>query len=202
MGHPVRQTLEQGCGSHAKSSQSQGMGGDSDTLEEGSPRIDQSGRVCPTTLLYRQKFSALEELGLKGLKSEFQIPQDLYYTKEHEWLRIESDKCRIGVTDYAQDSLHEIVYVDLPKVGAKVAQMQSLGTVESVKAVADVYSPISGVVLEVNNALSDAPELVNKTPYGEGWITIMRPDDLKKDLPGLMKAEAYKDLVRKITGKK
>ncbi len=136
------------------------------------------------------------------MKAEFQIPAELYYTKEHEWVRIEGDKCRIGVTDYAQDSLHEVVYVDLPKVGAKVSQMQSLGTVESVKAVADVYSPISGLVLEVNNGLSDAPELVNKSPYGEGWITTIRPDDLKKDLPGLMKADAYKDLVKKITTKK
>ncbi len=136
------------------------------------------------------------------MKVEFQVPTELYYTKEHEWVRIEGDKCRIGVTDYAQDSLHEIVYVDLPKVGAKVVQMQSLGTVESVKAVADVYSPISGLVLEINNGLSDAPELVNKSPYGDGWITVIRADDLMKDLPGLMKADAYKDLVKKITAKK
>jgi glycine cleavage system H protein len=135
------------------------------------------------------------------LKGEFQVPTEFYYTKEHEWVRIEGDKCRIGVTDYAQDSLHEIVYVDLPKVGSKVAQMQSLGTVESVKAVADVYSPISGLVLEVNNELSDAPELVNKSPYEKGWITIIKPDDIKKDLATLMKPEAYRDLVKKITSK-
>jgi glycine cleavage system H protein len=136
------------------------------------------------------------------LKGEFQIPAEFYYTKEHEWVHIENTNCRIGVTDYAQNSLHEIVYVDLPKVGAKVVQMQSLGTVESVKAVADVYSPISGVVLEVNNELSDAPELVNKSPYEKGWITIIRPDDLRKDLSSLMKPEAYKDFVKKITEKK
>ena len=136
------------------------------------------------------------------MRREFQIPAEFYYTKEHEWVRIEGDKCRIGVTDYAQDSLHEIVYVDLPKVGVKVSQMQSLGTVESVKAVADVYSPISGEVLEVNSQLSDAPELVNKSPYDNGWITIIRPDDIKKDLPSLMKPEAYRDLVKKITDKK
>ena len=105
------------------------------------------------------------------------------------------------MTDYAQDSLHEIVYVELPKVGAKVAHMQSLGTVESVKAVADVYSPISGLVLEVNNELSDAPELVNKSPYEKGWITVIKPDDIKKDLPTLMNPEAYRDLVKKITNK-
>jgi glycine cleavage system H protein len=136
------------------------------------------------------------------LKGEYQVLSELYYTKEHEWVRIEGDKCRIGVTDYAQDSLHEIVYVDLPKVGSKVTQMQSLGTVESVKAVADVYSPIAGLVLEVNNELSDAPELVNKSPYEKGWITIIKPDDLRKDLATLMKPEAYHDLVKKITAKK
>jgi glycine cleavage system H protein len=136
------------------------------------------------------------------LKGEFQIPAEFYYTKEHEWVHIENTNCRIGVTDYAQNSLHEIVYVDLPKVGAKVVQMQSLGTVESVKAVADVYSPISGVVLEVNSELSDAPELVNKSPYEKGWITIIRPDDLKKELITLMRPEDYRDFVKKITDKK
>ncbi len=136
------------------------------------------------------------------MKGEFQIPAEFYYTKEHEWVHIENTNCRIGVTDYAQNSLHEIVYVDLPKVGAKVVQMQSLGTVESVKAVADVYSPISGVVLEVNSELSDAPELVNKSPYEKGWITIIRPDDLKKELSTLMRPEDYRDFVKKITDKK
>ena len=135
------------------------------------------------------------------MKGEFLAPAEFYYTKEHEWVHVEGDKCRVGVTDYAQDSLHEIVYVDLPKVGTKVAQMQSIGTVESVKAVADVYSPISGLVLEVNNELSDAPELVNKSPYEKGWITIIKPDDIKKELSSLMRPESYRDLVKKITNK-
>jgi len=129
------------------------------------------------------------------------VPDGLYYTKEHEWVRVEGDKCRVGVTDYAQNSLHEIVYVELPKVGVKVAQMQSLGTVESVKAVADVYSPIAGEVLEVNNTLSDAPELVNKTPYSDGWITLIRPADMKKDLGTLMSPQAYKELLKTVAGK-
>src|SRR5690348_1455034 len=136
------------------------------------------------------------------MKSEYHLPTDLLYTKEHEWVRVEGDKCRVGVTDYAQDSLHEIVYVDLPKVGAKVSQMQSIGTVESVKAVADVYSPIAGEVLEVNGELSNAPELVNKSPYEKGWLTIIRPNDLKKDVLSLMKPDAYRDFVKKITQKK
>src|SRR5207244_11853733 len=99
------------------------------------------------------------------LKSEFQIPAEFHYTKEHEWVHVEGADCRIGVTDYAQNSLHEIVYVDLPKVGAKVAQMESLGTVESVKAVTDVCCPFCGLVLKVNSVLSDAPEIVSKSPY-------------------------------------
>ena len=136
------------------------------------------------------------------MKGEYNVPEDLYYTKEHEWIRLEGDKCRVGVSDYAQNSLHEVVYVDLPKIGIKISQMQSLGTVESVKAVADVYSPISGIVLEVNNTLSDAPELVNKSPYGEGWITIIRPEDLKSELSGLMRANDYKAFLKKITEKK
>ncbi len=135
------------------------------------------------------------------MKTDFAVPDGLYYTKEHEWVRLEGDKCRVGVTDYAQNSLHEIVYVELPKVGVKVVQMQSLGTVESVKAVADVYSPIAGEVLEVNNALSDAPELVNKTPYSEGWITVIRPADMKKDIGTLMSPQSYKDLLKKISEK-
>lgn len=136
------------------------------------------------------------------MKGEYNVPEDIYYTKEHEWVRIEGDKCRVGVTDYAQNSLHEIVYVDLPKIGVKVNQMQSLGTVESVKAVADVYSPITGTVVEVNSMLSDAPELVNKSPYGQGWITIIKPEDLNKEMPSLMKPLDYKDFLKKITEKK
>lgn len=135
------------------------------------------------------------------MKKDYNIPEDVYYTKEHEWVRIEVNKCRIGVTDYAQNSLHEVVYVDLPKIGVRVGQTQSLGTVESVKAVADVYSPISGMILEVNNTLSDAPELVNKSPYGDGWITLIQPEDLKKELPSLMRAHDYKDFLKKITEK-
>ena len=136
------------------------------------------------------------------MKGEYNVPEDLYYTKEHEWVRLEGDKCRVGVSDYAQNSLHEVVYVDLPKIGIKISQMQSLGTVESVKAVADVYSPLSGVVLEVNSTLSDAPELVNKSPYRDGWITVIAPENLNSELPGLMNASDYRAFLKKITDKK
>lgn len=93
-----------------------------------------------------------------------EIPVDLKYTKDHEWLRMEGDACRVGITDYAQNSLHEVVYADLPQVGRRLAQKESFGTVESVKAVSEVYSPISGEVVEVNQKLADAPELVNQQP--------------------------------------
>lgn len=136
------------------------------------------------------------------MRADYAVAEGLYYTKEHEWVRVEGDKCWVGVTDYAQKSLHEVVYVELPKVGTKVAVMQSLGTVESVKAVADVYSPVAGEVLEVNNTLSDAPELVNKSPYRDGWITVIRPDDFKRDLASLMSPKAYKDFLVTITEKK
>src|SRR5437667_3868700 len=145
---------------------------------------------------------SLWKSGVHSLKGEYHAPNELLYTKEHEWVRLEADKCRIGVTDYAQASLHEIVYVDLPKVDAKVAQMQSLGTVESVKAVADVYSPIAGVVLEVNKELSDPPEPVNKRPYEKEWTTVTQAEHLKTELPSLMKPEPYRDFVNTITEKK
>jgi glycine cleavage system H protein len=136
------------------------------------------------------------------LKAEYTVPEGLYYTKDHEWVRVEGNKCRVGVTDYAQKSLHEVVYVELPKIGMKVSQMQSLGTVESVKAVADVFSPVAGEVVEVNVSLSDAPELVNKSPYGDGWITVIKPEDFKRDLHGLMNTQAYKDFLVRTTEKK
>ncbi len=135
------------------------------------------------------------------MKTDYSVPDGLYYTKEHEWLKLEGDNCRVGVTDYAQKSLHEIVYVDLPKTGSDVSSMQSIWTVQAVKAVSDVFSPISGKILEVNNGLSDAPELVNKSPYGDGWITVIKPANLQKDLGTLLKPGDYKDLLQKISEK-
>jgi len=104
---------------------------------------------------------------------------------------------RIGITDHAQESLHEIVFVDLPKIGAKVERMGLLGTVESVKAVSEVYSPVEGEVVKVNSALEKAPELVNKDPYGEGWIVIIKPSDLKADLKALLTPREYAQLLSK-----
>ncbi len=120
------------------------------------------------------------------------IPKNLYYTKKHEWASVQMDGIvRIGITDYAQESLHEIVFVELPKPGAKAKRMEFLGTVESVKAVSEVYSPISGEVVKVNTALEKSPELVNKEPYGKGWIADIRPSDLKAELKSLLSPKEY-----------
>ena len=128
--------------------------------------------------------------------NDYEVPEGLYYTKEHEWVKVEGDVCRIGVTDYAQRSLHEIVFVDLPKVGAKVNQSQTLGSVESVKAVADVFAPISGEVRETNVKLADTPEFVNQQPYRDGWIVVIKPNNLEAELKALLDAEAYADFLK------
>jgi glycine cleavage system H protein len=101
-------------------------------------------------------------------------PENLRYTKEHEWVRLEGDTATIGITDHAQEELGDIVYVDLPKTGAAVEQGKALGTVESVKAVSEIFSPVTGEVLEINPALADAPEKLNEDPHGEAWLVKVR----------------------------
>jgi len=101
-------------------------------------------------------------------------PSDLHYTKEHEWVRVEGDAAVIGITDHAQEELGDIVYVDLPKPGARFERGGTLGSVESVKAVSDIYAPVSGEVLEVNGALGSAPEKLNQDPYGDGWLVKLK----------------------------
>jgi glycine cleavage system H protein len=105
------------------------------------------------------------------------IPEDLQYTKSHEWVRIEGDTATIGITDHAQDELGDIVFVELPEEGDTFDAGESFGTVESVKAVSDLYAPVGGEVVEVNSALEDAPENINEDPYGEGWIVKLRTTD-------------------------
>jgi len=122
---------------------------------------------------------------------DYEVIEDLYYTKEHEWVKLEGDRCRIGVTDYAQKSLHEIVFVDLPESGETVAKSQSMGSAESVKAVADVFAPISGEIVEVNTKLADSPELVNQQPYGDGWIAVVKPSNIDAELKELLDAKGY-----------
>ncbi|MEM3606344.1 MAG: glycine cleavage system protein GcvH, partial [Candidatus Bathyarchaeia archaeon] len=113
----------------------------------------------------------------------------------------EGELCRIGLCDYAQKSLHEIVFVDLPKVGAKATQMQSIGSVESVKAVAEIFSPISGEIVEVNTRLENNPELLNESPYGDGWVALIKPSNLQEELKNLMDAKSYAEFLKSIIEK-
>ncbi|HUI86301.1 MAG TPA: glycine cleavage system protein GcvH [Nitrososphaerales archaeon] len=122
---------------------------------------------------------------------DYEIPDALLYTKEHEWAGGSGGTVRIGVTDYAAKTLNDVVYVTLPKVGAQVAQFKSVGTVESIKAVSEVYTPLSGTVTAVNEALNAHPELVNKEPYGDGWLLEIRPTDLGSESRGLLDAQGY-----------
>lgn len=118
------------------------------------------------------------------------FPDDILYTKEHEWVRIENGKARIGITDYAQKELGDIVFVELPEVGSEVTAMEPLGVVESVKTVSDIYSPVSGKVLEINDELESIPELVNSSPYEKGWMIVVKIND-KEELKELLSAEMY-----------
>lgn len=122
-----------------------------------------------------------------------QIPADLKYVASHEWLRQEADgTLTVGITDHAQDLLGDIVYVELPEVGATVEADDEIAVVESVKAASDVYAPIAGEIIEINNALIDAPETINSDPYGDGWFFKIRPDNAD-DYDGLMDADDYQD---------
>jgi len=121
----------------------------------------------------------------------YHIPDDLLYTKEHEWAKDEGGTVKIGVTDYAAKTLNDVVYVTPPKVNTMVEQMKTMGTVESIKAVSEVYSPISGTVTRVNGALDTHPELVNKSPYGEGWLVEVKPTNFTSEKKGLLDAKAY-----------
>ena len=122
------------------------------------------------------------------------VPEKLRYTKDHEWLRVEGDLGVVGITEHAQNELGDIVFVELPKVGAKLEQSASFGSVESVKAVSDIYSPVGGEVVEINNALADAPEKVNEEPYGAGWIMKLKLSD-PAQVEKLMTAADYEAYV-------
>ena len=123
-----------------------------------------------------------------------QIPDDLRYSTDHEWVRVEGGNVRIGITDYAQDALGDVVFVDLPQVGASVEAAASISEVESTKSVSDIYAPVSGTVTEVNSDLADAPERLNEDPYGEGWICVIELRDAAQ-LDKLLTADGYRALV-------
>ena len=121
-------------------------------------------------------------------------PNDRKYSKEHEWARIDGDLAVVGITDYAQDQLGDVVYVELPKVGERVEQFKPFGVIESVKTASDLYAPVSGEIVEVNQAVVEEPAQVNDSPYQEGWLIKVRPDTpetLQRELANLMDAEAY-----------
>jgi glycine cleavage system H protein len=123
-----------------------------------------------------------------------QIPDELRYSTDHEWVRVEGNQARIGITDYAQDALGDVVFVDLPEVGAAVEAKASISEVESTKSVSDIYAPLSGTIAEVNADLADAPERLNEDPYGEGWIFIIDMAE-PSQLDALLSAADYRALV-------
>jgi len=122
------------------------------------------------------------------------IPDSLHYTKEHEWIRVDGDVATIGITDYAQGELGDIVYVTLPTKGSDVRQMAAFGTVEAVKTVSDLYAPVSGTIVDVNAALNDAPDSVNKSPYEGGWMIKVKMS-APAELQGLLTSAAYRELI-------
>jgi glycine cleavage system H protein len=121
------------------------------------------------------------------------VPADLRYTKEHEWAKLEGDKARVGITAFAQEQLGDVVFVELPKVGTKVTAMKTFGVVESVKAVSDLFAPLSGEVVETNPELTKKPETVNSDPYGKGWMIVIKLAN-PKEFDGLMSAADYEKL--------
>lgn len=122
------------------------------------------------------------------------IPEHLRYSSDHEWALVEGDAVRIGITDYAQDALGDVVYVELPQVGDRVEQGEAFGEVESTKSVSELFAPVSGVVAEVNDELGGAPQRLNEDPYGDGWICTVTFDDAAQ-LGNLLDADSYRDLI-------
>ncbi len=127
--------------------------------------------------------------------SELNFPDDLRYTEEHEWARSEGGNIRVGIDDYAQDQLGDIVYVDLPQVGDWFSKGEEFGSLESVKAVSERYLPLGGEVIEINSKLEDSPELVNGSPYDNGWMVLVKPDD-PAELDALMDKGAYLEMLK------
>ena len=122
------------------------------------------------------------------------VPDDRRYSKDHEWARPEGDRVRVGITDYAQDALGDVVFVQVPALGAEVTAGESLSEVESTKSVSDVYAPVTGTVVEVNDELADAPQRLNEDPYGDGWICVIEPSE-PGQLDALLDAAGYRALV-------
>jgi glycine cleavage system H protein len=126
--------------------------------------------------------------------TDFDVPDDLHYLDSHEWVRVEGTTARIGISDFAQDELGDVVFVELPSEGEQLAAGEDFGVVESIKAVSDIYAPVSGTVTAVNDAVADQPELLNDDPYGEGWLIDVELAD-ESDLEDLLDAAAYADQI-------
>ena len=124
-------------------------------------------------------------------------PEDVRYTRQHEWARLEDGRVRVGITDYAQDALGDVVYVDLPESGTSLTADQPFGEVESTKSVSDVFSPVTGTIAEVNVLVDERPELVNEAPYGDGWLVVIEPAD-PAEVEGLLDAAAYRAFVEEL----
>jgi glycine cleavage system H protein len=122
------------------------------------------------------------------------VPENLHYTEEHEWISVSDNIVTVGITDYAQGELGDVVYVELPEEGEEFAQMDTFGTIEAVKAVSDLFAPVSGKVVKINSALADSPEIINKAPYDDGWMIQIELED-KSELDQLLNAEQYKEKI-------
>ena len=130
----------------------------------------------------------------------YDIPENCYYLKEHEWVLLENaDNVKIGITDYAQKALREITYFYPGKKGVEVSRMETICKIESMKCVAEILSPLSGSVLKFNSVLSESPSIINQAPYGKGWIAIIQPKNLDKELEGLLKPELYAEHIKELT---
>ena len=127
---------------------------------------------------------------------ELDLPENCRYTQDHEWVRAEGDKVRVGISDYAQDQLDDIVFVELPQVGDTFDKGEEFGTVESVKAVSELYMPVGGEVIAINSILEDSPQLVNESPYGQGWMIDVRPTD-PTEMDALLTRQAYLEMLGK-----
>jgi glycine cleavage system H protein len=126
---------------------------------------------------------------------QMSLPKELRYSEEHEWVKVEGEKVRVGITDFAQHELGDIVFVELPEVGAEVSADEPFGSVESVKTVSELYAPVSGKVVEVNEDLSDSPEFVNESPYEKAWMIVIEPSDVS-EVDNLMSAEQYAEMIK------
>jgi len=130
--------------------------------------------------------------------SDTEVKDDRKYSKDHEWIKVEGDLVVVGITDFAQNSLHEITFVEISDVGTTLEANSECGLVESMKASSDIFSPVGGKIVEVNTTLEDAPEIVNEDPYGKGWMFKLKPSNLDADLAGLMDAAAYQEFIESL----